>query len=160
MFGERHERAKAVLAEPGVLILRYGSFERFVLPGFIVFAFGWIGVYEFTLGDLGDAVGGVAFLGLAGLIVWLMTFRTIVAVGRDAMVIRNPLRTVVVDLDDIASLTPEYEGLVVRTTQGKKMTAVAIQRWNLTLFFRRRSRADDAVDLILERQRARHLPAN
>lgn len=160
MFGERHERAKAILAEPDVVTLRYGSFERFILPGLIVFAFGWIGVYEFTLGDLGDAVGGAVFLGIAGLIVWLMTFRTIVAVGRDAMVIRNPLRTFVVELDDIATLTPEYEGLVVRTSQGKKMTAVAIQRWNLTLFFRRRSRAEDAVDLILERQRARHLPAH
>lgn len=160
MFGERHEQANAILAEPDVLTLRYGSFERFILPGFIVFAFGWIGLYEITLGDLGDAVGGVVFLGVAGLIVWLATFRTIVAVGRDAIVVRNPLRTFVVGLDDIASLSPEYEGLVVRTSQGEKVTAVAIQRWNLTLFFGRRSRADDAVDLILERQRARHLKAN
>src|SRR3954452_25112690 len=79
VFGERHERAKAILAEPHVLTLRYGSFERFILPGLIVFAFGWIAVYEFMLGDLADAVGGAVFLGIAGLFVWLATFRTIVA---------------------------------------------------------------------------------
>ena len=98
---------------------------------------------------------GVLFLLLTAVIVWLLTFRIVVLVGRDDMVIRNPLRTWVVALDDIVSLTPEYEGLVVRTRNGKKITAIAIQRWNLTLFLRRRSRAEDAVDAILARQRHR-----
>lgn len=154
MFGAQHEGAQAVLADPNVLKFRYGWFERFFLPAVMVFAFGWIGLYQFTLGGLGAAIGGAVFLGIAGVTVWLATFRIMVAVGHDSMVIRNPLRTYVLKLDDIVSLTPEYEGLAVRTRQGSELTAVAIQRWNLTLFLRRRSRADDAVDLILEHQKA------
>src|SRR4051794_8342036 len=108
------QRARAVASEPDVLTLRYGAAERFIMPIVIVGTIGWIGVYELTLHDAGEATMGVLFLLLTAVIVWLLTFRIVVLVGRDDMVIRNPLRTFVVELDDIASLTPEYEGLVVR----------------------------------------------
>lgn len=106
------------------------------------------------IGDEGEAQVRWVFLLIATAIIWTVTFRVPVAVSSDRLVIRNPIRTHIIRLTDIVEIEPEYEGLRITTMDGRVLTAVAIQRWNVTAFLRRRSRADDAVDFIRSRQRA------
>lgn len=147
----RSSRARGLLAEDGVKIFHPGPFERYFLTAIVLISLGWIGVYEVSLGDLGDVIGGICFIAVALWIVWMVSARIVLAIGRDRVLIRNPLRTHVVELSAIADVKPQYEGLRIDTVDGRSIIAVAVQHWNISLFLKRRTRADRITELIQQR---------
>lgn len=137
-------------------MVRPGVFLRYVMSGIVVLVLGWIGVEELMLPDLGERLVGVGFLVVAAVEVWLAWSRIRVAIGRDPMMIRNPVRTYVVSLRDIERMEPQYEGRRIWTAGGREIVAVAVERHKIATWLGRRSKAYDVVDLI-ERKRAASL---
>ncbi|MBO9521829.1 MAG: PH domain-containing protein [Nocardioidaceae bacterium] len=149
---DNRRRIAAIFAEPGVVIVRPGKFLRYVIVGFFVVSFMWIGAYELTLGDAGEAIVGLVSIAVAVAGFWIAWFRLRLAVGHDALVVRNPFLTHVVPLSDVASVEARYEGLRIARTRGRDVIALAVERHNISLMLGRRSKADDVADLIERRK--------
>jgi hypothetical protein len=141
-----------VESEADAVTLRLGILERWILSTYFLIAFCWIGVYELTLADVGERLIGAVCIAIGLVGFWELVVRIKAVVGSEHLLVRNPLRTHVLALGDIASVDPEYEGLRIRTIEGRRLTVVAVQRYNVALFLRRRSRADDVKELIQRRR--------
>jgi hypothetical protein len=67
------------------------------------------------------------------------------------LVIVNLLRERRLNWGAIASAEPGYWGVVIRTKDGRRVTATAVQKSNASTLLGRRTRSDDLVDVINER---------
>ena len=105
----------------------------------------WLfGGINFGTRFIGAVVIALSLLGAA----WLMFYVRLI-LSEDAVIIRN-IRTQTIRYADIESVEPMYEGLVVKAN-GRRHVALAIQRWNISLFLRRRTRADRIADEVQRR---------
>lgn len=130
-------------------VYRLNNAERACIPFFAVimvavgasWLFGGVNVGTRVIGALVVLMSVVAAA-------WLMFYIRLV-LATDTLIIRN-VRTRSIAYADIEQVQPEYEGLVVRTGE-RKFVALAIQRWNISLILRRRTRADLITDEIRRR---------
>ncbi len=139
-------------ADSHVVVFRPAVFEGLVLPAIGASAFVWIGIYQLTMQATSERLIGAVCILVGAMYPWFMTARVRLAVGDNLVVVRNPFRSTVIRLEEISDVQPEYEGLKIRTADGRSVTALAVQRWNLSLFLGRRSRADQVADLIRKRR--------
>lgn len=77
--------------------------------------------------------------------VWRCAFHCSIELSSDTLVVRNPFTTQVVQLADIVTVESGYSGIEIRLRNGKKRTAWAVQRANLSLLLRRETRSDRIV---------------
>ncbi len=60
----------------------------------------------------------------------------------------NPFASHVLRLNEVVAIEPSYSGLEIRSADGGKTTAWAVQRSNYSLFVGRRTRSDRVADEI------------
>jgi hypothetical protein len=127
--------------------------ERFVFSTVFLLVFVGLGIAAATAGPVGDRAVGVGLLlvGVTGL--YLAVFRIRVVVTTDQLHIYNPFRTRVVSLGDIDRVEQEYEGMKLRLKNGKAITVTAIQKWNVSVWLGRTTRADQVANLVNQRVR-------
>jgi len=77
----------------------------------------------------------------------------ILVVATDRLLVYNVFRTRCVRLHDIDRVEDEYEGLRLRLKNGKRVTVTAIQKWNVSRWRGRPTRADHVAELIMDRVR-------
>lgn len=135
------ELARAVLASPDVKIFHFSVLERWLMSGIMLAVFGGFGIDLLVDDDPFGWCAGLSMIGFGVGVSYLMTFRVLVAYTEDHVLVRN-VRSRVVLRRDVVAAEPTYEGLVLRTAQGKRLTAAALPRYNLSLFLRRTGRAD------------------
>jgi hypothetical protein len=122
--------------------------ERWVIAPVGALIFVVMGLAMLLL-DGGDPVIGAVVLFLS--VAWAAwaIFYVQLTLCEDFLIIRN-LRPRRISYSDIDEIRPEYEGLVVKA-HGRRFVAIAIQRWNISLFLKRRTRADVVTDEIRRR---------
>ena len=151
MTSTKRDRVSAILANPETLKWRIGVWDRLIFAVYFVFVFVWLGLYQI----FADAVyEGLAILLTGCLMGGLLVLRPVVAVDEEVVLVRNPFRVYIIPLSGVVEMRPEWEGLRIETSDGKSVAALALQRWNLTLFLKRRSRAEVAIEHIRRRQSA------
>jgi hypothetical protein len=146
---------KALIPDHGHRTIYLGAFERYFMSAVVATAFGWISVYSFISGEL--VVGGVYAI-IGGVTVWIAVFRIAVRIEPTTLIIRNPLRTRVVEIADLIGAVPAYAGLQLTVRGGKRITVVAVQRHNLAIALRRQTRADRLGEELLARARELRSP--
>lgn len=136
----------------GETVYRSGVFERYVLTGLLFAVFAPAAIYSAASGDWFDGLFFLVIATVPAMIIWPLSLR----LGRDTLEVRNIFRRRVIELRHVVSVTPEYEGLNISLESGKNVRSLAIQRHNIALFLRRRTRADAIAEEILRRaERAR-----
>ncbi|MEU9021341.1 PH domain-containing protein [Actinomadura sp. NPDC048394] len=75
--------------------------------------------------------------------------RSRITIADECVVVRNPLWTQRVRLGEIAAVEPGYSGLRITTTDGRTVTAWAVQKSNWSTWRGRRTRADEVAAAIV-----------
>jgi hypothetical protein len=86
-----------------------------------------------------------AFAVLLPFLLWRCAFHCNIELGADTLTVRNPFNTRVLQLADIVNVESGYSGIEIKLRSGKKRTAWAVQRTNLSLFLGRETRSDRIV---------------
>jgi hypothetical protein len=94
-----------------------------------------------------------------GLVLILGPFRPCVRLYSDAVFARGVVLSRSIPLRDLEDIVPGYHGLNLVTTAGKSFQATGVgEKWNITDWLGKRSRADDLADVLLAaRDAARRL---
>jgi hypothetical protein len=93
--------------------------------------------------------------GLFPVFAWRWGTHPLLATSADGVVVRNPVRTVVVPWADVERCVPSSLGLLIeRRGDGRTVVAWAVQKSNLFRWLGRRTRADDVAAALEERAAA------
>jgi hypothetical protein len=101
-----------------------------------------------------DALLAAVVFGLFPVFAWRWGTHPLLGTCEDGVVVRNPVRTVVVPWSDVERCLPSSLGLVVERRSGRAVVAWAVQKSNLSRWLRRRTRADDVAAALEERAAA------
>lgn len=127
--------------------------ERFVGSTAALVTLGWIGIDQMVrMPDAPERILGGTLIVLAAYVWWLLVYRLQLRVTPSQLIVRNVFRTREVALEDIKDVRPAYEGTKVHLTNGKHVTVLALQRWNVSLWLDRETRADRVAEEILSRR--------
>lgn len=148
--GATRSRGREILEEENAVIWRLGAVDRWVFPGYAFGVFATIGVYELVVGSM---VPGIILLISGTGLSACLGLRPLAVMGAREIYIRNPARSHIVNIVDIVSLEQTWEGLHLQLVDGTTTNIWAIQKWNVAVFLKRRTAADDAADQIRGRQR-------
>lgn len=140
----------SLMPDRGHRTIHLGVFERYFMSGIVVVVFGWIAAYSYVTGE---PVVGAVYAIIAGGTVWLVSFRIALRIEPTTLTVRNPLHTHVVEIADVVGAAPAYAGLRLTVRGGKQITVFAIQRHNIAIALRRRTRADRLAEELLARAR-------
>lgn len=102
----------------------------------------------------GDRIGGWCFLVIVPLGTWLFFVRPRVDLTATALVVRNPVRSHYIRLQDIKAAHPLNTGLALEMRDGREVVAWALQQGLLMTLLRSNTRSDKASDAILAAARA------
>ncbi len=109
------------------------------------------GVVQALQGDIGALGVGLTYAALFGLMFgvsgWRFGLRPRITAETEGVMVRNPGQETFVPWDDIVDASAGYSGITIKTANGE-LTAWAVQKWNLSRWFGRRTRADDVADFI------------
>jgi hypothetical protein len=107
-----------------------------------------------TGAEAGPLVGVVGF-GLFPVVAWRWGTHSLLATSADGVVVRNPVRTVVVPWTEIERCVPSSLGLIIERHGGAQpIVAWAVPKPNVSRWLRRRTRADDVAAALEERAAA------
>ena len=100
--------------------------------------------------DAGGVAMAMAIFGLAPLLTaWRMGLHPCIAVSADELIVTNPVRRIRLPLEEVADASPGYGGITIRLTNGRVVTAWAVQKSNLAKWSGKRvTRADDVAAAI------------
>ena len=102
----------------------------------------------------GGLLAAVVF-GLFPVFAWRWGTHPLLGASADGLVVRNPVRTVVVPWADVERCVPSSLGLLIeRRSGGRPIVAWAVQKPNLSRWFSRRTRADEVAAALEERAAA------
>ena len=101
-----------------------------------------------------DRVAGVCFLGLLPPVAWLFFWHPYVELSAEFVFIRNPVRSHLVQLEDIQGTFPLNTGLRLELTNGAVPIAWALQQGLLMTMLFSNTRSDKAGRAILGAARA------
>jgi hypothetical protein len=106
----------------------------------------------------GAGPGGLlaaAVFGLFPLVAWRWGTHPLLGTSADGVVVRNPVRAVVVPWADVERCVPSSLGLLIqRRGGGRPVVAWAVQKPNTSRWLSRRTRADDVAAALEERAAA------
>lgn len=88
--------------------------------------------------------------------VWLFAFRPRLTLDGTKVLIRNPLRLIRFDLDQVLTVEPGYSGVEFHLRSGRTVRAWAVQKTNAAWMLGRETRADAVVGSFTERLPGRH----
>jgi len=145
--GDASNRSRRLLDDPSARVHHFGLLERWLLPGILFGFFGWGAAELIRSGDSADFALAVGMVVVSGGI-WALAIRVVFAYNDQEVLVRN-VRTRIVPRHDIVSATPTYEGLVLRTSAGRRLTALAVQEYNVALILGRRTRAARVAEEVL-----------
>jgi hypothetical protein len=128
------------------------------IAGVLGMAFG-IGMNIGTIGAITD--GGINVNRVVGVFftasVVLLSFRFAlwpkISLTNEQIIVRNPLRTIRIEVSRIEVVEAGYGGIVIATSDNVMEIAWAVQKSNLTGWLHRRTRADEVVACIREAMR-------
>lgn len=104
----------------------------------------------------GALVAAVVF-GLFPVFAWRWGTHPLLGASAEGVVVRNPVRTVVVPWADVERCVPSSLGLLIeRRGGGRPVVAWAVLKSNLSRWLGRRTRADDVAAALEERAAASH----
>jgi hypothetical protein len=103
------------------------------------------------VGEPGVALVVAGAYGVISYRMWAQILRPRVVVGAESIEIRNGRRSATISLRDVYFCSPGYDGLTIRCGDGSVHVAPYPQKWNLSGWIGRRTKADDATKLIMER---------
>jgi hypothetical protein len=93
--------------------------------------------------------------GLFPVFAWRWGTHPLLAVSAGGVVVRNPVRTVVVPWADVERCVPSSLGLLIeRRSGGRPVVAWAVQKPNLSRWLRRPTRADEVAAALEDRAAA------
>ena len=135
------------------LVFHLNNFERFVASPLLALVFVAIGHDQVTHGiTTADRRLGIALMAIAVLPLWLGILRLRLVVTNRGLTVHTVFKTHVVPFTELQDLDQEYEGLRLRLANGKKIVVLAVQRWNISLWSGRHTRADRIREEILRRK--------
>jgi hypothetical protein len=91
---------------------------------------------------------GPAFL------LWRVNISTYIEERDEGIFVRNPFRAILIRWEEIEDCEPGYYGLRIRRRTGGPITAVGVQKGNISEWLNRRTKADQVCDRVLARREA------
>jgi hypothetical protein len=102
----------------------------------------------------GGLLAAVVF-GLFPVFAWRWGTHPLLAASAEGVLVRNPVRTVVVPWADVERCVPSSLGLLIeRRSGGRPVVAWAVQKPNRSRWLGRRTRADDVAEALVLRAAA------
>jgi hypothetical protein len=80
-----------------------------------------------------------------------LAFRPHITVTSTGLVVQSPIQRANMKFADILWVRPGYYGLLIRTRDGRVVSAWAVQKSNAARWAKKRTRADDVADAIISR---------
>jgi hypothetical protein len=114
------------------------------------------GLVQAVRGDIGALGVGLAYAAMFGLMFgvsgWRFGLRPRITADAEGVRVRNPGQETFLPWHDILDASAGYSGITIKTPNGE-LTAWAVQKWNLSRWLGRRTRADDVADFIRQHGR-------
>jgi hypothetical protein len=101
----------------------------------------------------GGLLAAVVF-GLFPVVAWRWGTHPLLGTSADGVVVRNPVRTMVVPWADVERCVPSSLGLVIERRGGRSIVAWAVQKPNTSRWLSRETRADEVAAALEERAAA------
>jgi hypothetical protein len=104
----------------------------------------------------GHWIAGLLMAGIGALVAvasWRYGLHPAIIAAPDGLTIRNPWRTHVLEWDDVLDCQPGYYGLAISDRHGGRFSAWAVQRSNVAMWSKLRTRADEVAEALARRAR-------
>jgi hypothetical protein len=101
----------------------------------------------------GGLLAAVVF-GLFPVVAWRWGTHPLLGAGAGGILVRNPVRTVVVPWAEVERCVPSSLGMVIERRGGRSVVAWAVQKPNTSRWLRRETRADEVAAALEERAAA------
>ena len=79
---------------------------------------------------------------------WRLGVHPLIGITRAGVLVRNPVRSVLIPWSDISSCSPGYSGITIYRNGSRPVSAWAVQKSNAATWAGRSVRADQVVDCI------------
>lgn len=110
------------------------------------------GAVQAVHGDVGALWVGIAYAGLFGVVFgvsgWRFGLVPRITAESEGVRVRNPSRETFIRWDHIVDAVPGFAGITIETSNGGAVTAWAVQKWRLSSWLGKRTRADEVADFI------------